>query len=97
MTHSQEETHTVTFILPLAQRKPNKATPTCLERGERERTEPAGIFGVLTQEKGKKTNKKQRTNWKRCERERRNRVGEERRDLSSKKPKATITGTFEFP
>lgn len=49
MSHSQEETHTVTFILilPLAQRKPNKDSYTNLHgegggRGGKERAEPAG-------------------------------------------------------
>lgn len=61
MTHSQEETHTVTFmlLLPLAQRKPNKDSYTNVhgEGGKKERAEPAGYVECKPGEKRKTSNK----------------------------------------
>lgn len=50
MTHSQEETHTVTFILilPLAPRKPNKDSYTNVhgEGGKRSALSPLDMWSV---------------------------------------------------
>lgn len=71
MSHSQEETHTVTFILilPLAQRKPNKDSYTNVHGGEgvggwggRSALSQLDVWSVNPEKK-----EKQGTKWKRCE------------------------------
>lgn len=58
MTHSQEETHTVTIILPLAQRKPNKDSYTSVhgEGGKRSMLSQLDMWSVNPE---KKENKEQ--------------------------------------